>query len=438
MKGGRFFAALVAFATATAFVTAGRTLPEFFIQLRDPNLLGGGIYTWLLHTFGFSFVLGSCAVIAAAALLLAAWRTRLRGASDWHVGLAAIFITLCLVGRLGVSLDPIAWLCAAAICLLLDRDDVLSMAALVGITAVWSLLQGGATLGALLVTLYALASLAEKRRFDAIVVRKLVAAAACIGVSLVQLHSGVLVAYGAHALYLDSLLGGAQRDRLWVGALSAADLGFAAIVVVAGWYGIRRRGRLGDSFAFFALLLLCLVDARNLPFFGIVAAPVVTDALASYYLVRREKPAGSLGAYAVAFAAAACAFVALITGVEPKTIAWPNPAVTPLLSSLLHQPGPHRILCVQPRWCDAVSSLKTRALSVVLDDRGGLAAPLARRIQSDVSSAAGNWQEDLRRANIDGILADQDSRLITLLHADGWESTISSGGAILLRKFGKQ
>lgn len=293
-------------------------------------------------------------------------------------------------------------------------------------------------MGALLITLAALASLAEKRRFDAIVVRKLAAAGACIAVSLVQLHSGAFVAYGAHALYLDSMLGGAQRDRLWVGAFSPADLGFAAIVVVAGWYGIRRRGRLADSFVFFALLLLCLVDARNLPFFGIVAAPVVADALASYYLEKREKPGGSLGAYAFAFAAAACAFVALITAVEPKIVAWPSPAFTPLLSSLLHQPGPHKILCVQPRWCDAAASLKTRTLSVVLDDRGGLAAPLTRKIQSDISSAAGNWQEDLRRSNIDGILADQDSRLITLLHADGWESTISSGGAILLRKFGKQ
>src|SRR5581483_9744982 len=46
--------------------------------------------------------------------------------------------------------------------------------------------------------------------------------------------------YGAHALYLDSLLGGAQRDRLWVGPLNAPDLGFAAILVTAGLYGLRR------------------------------------------------------------------------------------------------------------------------------------------------------------------------------------------------------
>jgi hypothetical protein len=438
MRGGRFSAAIVAFAVATAVVTAGGALPEFFVQLRDPNLLGGAIYTWLLHTFGFALVLGVSAVITAAAILLAAWRTRLRGASDWHVGLAAILISLCLVGRLGVSLDPIGWLCIAAICLLVDRDDAWSAGAIVAITAAWSLLQGGATLGALLVTLVAITALIERRRFDANVVRKLGTAAACIVVSLVQLHSGVFAAYGAHALYLDSLLRGAQRDRLWLGAFSPQDLGFAAIVVIAGWYGIRRRGRLSDSFLFFALLLLCLVDSRNLPFFGIVAAPVVADALASYYLQRRELPRGSLAGYALAFAAAACAFVALITAAQPKSIAWPSPAVTPLLSSLLHQPGRHLVLCVQPRWCDAASSLRTRALSVVLDDRAGVAGPLARRIQRDVADAAGNWQQDLRRENIDGILADKDSRLISLLHADGWESSISSGGAILLQKLTKQ
>jgi hypothetical protein len=431
---GRFSAAIVAFAIATAFVAAGRALPEFFVQLRDPNLLGGSAATWLLHTFGFSFVLGSCAAIAAAALLLAAWRTRLRGASDWHVGLAATFIALCFIGRVGVSLDPIAWLCAAAICLLLDRDDVWSSASIVAIVAAWSLLQGGATMGALLVTLSAIASLIERRRFDAAAVRNALVAAACIALSLVQLHGSPLRAYGAHALYLDSLLGGAQRDRLWVGSISPQDLGFAAIVVIAGLYGIRRRGRLGDALAFFALMLLSLVDARNLPFFGIVGAPIVADALASYYLQKRDRPAGSLAAYGLAYSAAAFAFIAVITAVEPKVLAWPKPDVAPLLSSLMSRPGAHRVLCVQPRWCDAAAMIKSSGLSVVLDDRAGIAGPIARRVQRDVENATGNWRDELRTSNIDSILADQNDRLISLLHAQGWSASISSGGAILLQR----
>ncbi len=434
---GRFSAAIVAFAVATAFISAGRALPEFFVQLHDPNLLGGKAATWMLHTFGFSFVLGLCAATAAAALLLAAWRTRLRGASDWHVGLAATFIALCLVGRLGVSLDPIAWVCAAAICLLLDRDDLWSSAAIVALTATWSALQGGATMGALVVTLAATASLLERRRFDTRAITKLAVAAACIAVSLVQLHAGIFSAYGAHALYLDSLLAGAQRDRLWVGAISAQDIGFAAIVVVAGLYGIRRRERLGDAFVFLALLVLSLVDARNLPLFGIIAAPIVADAVASYYLEKRERPVGSLAAYGLAFAAAALAFIATITAVQPKIVAWPRPGVAPLLSMLLARPGAHYVLCVQPRWCDAASSLVKTRLSVVLDDRAGVAAPLARRIQHDVENAVGNWKEDLRRANIDGILTDQDNRLISLLHADGWASTLSSDGTVLLQRLGQ-
>lgn len=435
---GRFSAAIVAFATATAFVTSARALPEFFIQLRDPNLLGGNEAAWLVRTFGFPFVMSLCAVIVAAALLLAAWRTRLRGATDWHVGLAAILIALCFMGRIGVSLDPIAWLCAAAICLLLDRDDLWSSAATVALVAFWSLTQGGATAGALIVALSAAGYIIEKRRLDSAVIAKLIAVAACIVISLVQLRSGLFYAYGAHALYLDSLLGGAQRDRLWAGAFTPQNIGFAAIVVIAGWYGIRRRGRAGDALTFFAFLLLSLADARNLPLFGIVAGPVVADALASYYLRKRERPAGSLSAYGVAFAAAACAFVAAVTVMQPKIIAWPRPATMTLLSTLLDQPGEHHILCIQPRWCDSAAFLRSGKISVLLDDRAGTAAPVARKIQRDVAGAIGNWQEDLRRANIDGILADQDNRLVSLLHADGWESTISSGGEILLRKLGKQ
>ena len=431
MTSGRFSAAIVAFATATAFLAGARVLPEFFVQLHDRNLLGGPLYTWMLHVFGFSFVLTICAVTAAAALLLAAWRTRLRGASDWHVGLAAIFIALCLVGRTGVSLDPIAWLCAAAICLLLDRDDLWSAAGTVAIAAAWSLLQGGATMGALLVTLAAIAALIERKAFDRTVLRKFAAAGGCIAVAAVQLHSGIFAAYGAHALYLDSLLGGAQRDRLWVGSISAQDLGFAALVIVAALYGIRRRGRLADALTFFALLLLSLVDARNLPFFGIVAAPAVADALASYYLEKRQLPRGTLVGYGLTFAAAASAFIAVIMTFQPKTAAWPRPAAAPLLSSLVRNPGAHHLLCVQPRWCDGVN---LHGLSVVLDDRAGIAAPMARKIQRDVENAAGNWQDELRRAKIDGILAAQNDRLVALLHADGWQSTISDGGKVLLQR----
>lgn len=432
----RFSAAIVAFAVATAFVSAGGVLPEFFVQLRDPNLLGGPLFGWLLHTFGYPFVLGLCAATAAAALLLAAWRTRRRGAASWHAGLAALLVALCLLGRFGVSLDPIGWFCAAAICLLLDRDDVWSAVAIVALTAAWSALQGGGTLGVLIAVLVAVAALIQSRRFDARAGRALIVAAGCASVTVFQLHAAPFTAYGAHALYLDSLLGGAQRDRLWTGAISPQDLGFAALVVLAGWYGIRRREHLADALLFFALLALSLVDARNLPYFGVIAAPIVADAVASYYVERRAAPVAKLlPAYAIAFAAAAACFIAVLTAVEPKTIVWPRPAVAPLLSALDRIPGPHRILCVQPRWCDAASALTTRAISVVLDDRAGSSDAGSRNVQSDVANALGNWQDELRHANVDGILTAQDDKLVSLLHSQGWASRIQSSGTVLLQRF---
>jgi len=430
----RFSAAIVAFAVATAFVAAGGALPEFFVQLRDPNLLGGTLWEWILRTFGFAFVIGLCAALTAAAVLLAAWRTRLRGASDWHCGLAAIFIALCLTGRLGVSLDPIGWVCAAAICLLLDRDDNWSVAAIVAIGALWSLLQGGATLGALLTILATCAALIESRRFDARVSRKLIAAAGCTIVALAQLHGNVWGGYGAHALYLDSLLSGAQRDRLWVGSISAQDVGFAAIVVVAGWYGIRRRGHLTDAFTFFALFALALVDARNLPYFGLLGAPIVADAVASYYVERRTVPAGKLPGYAIAFAAAACAFVAALTAFEPKTVQWPRPDSAPLLAMLWHDGARHRVLCIQPRSCDAASYERATQVAVVLDDRGGIATMRARRIERDVANALGSWRSELRAAGVDAIVAKEDDPIVSLLDAAHWQRARTCADGVLLQR----
>jgi hypothetical protein len=124
---------------------------------------------------------------------------------------------------------------------------------------------------------------------------------------------------------LDALASGAQRDALWGSSLTVPSLGFALMLIVAGWYGIRRKAQGAEALTFFGLLALSLLDARNLPYFGIVAAPVVADAVASFYLGTRTFPVGSVRQYFITFAAASAAFVATLTANEPKTMQWPAP-----------------------------------------------------------------------------------------------------------------
>ncbi len=142
----RFAATLVAFAIATAVVSRAHVLPEFLIQVRDPNLLGGPLYAMLLKTFGFALVAAFCGILTGGTVLLVAWRTRKRGAPDLYAALAAVLVVLCMLGRLGVSLDPIGWICAAGFALMLERTDRASVANALLIVAAWALLQGGAPL----------------------------------------------------------------------------------------------------------------------------------------------------------------------------------------------------------------------------------------------------------------------------------------------------
>ena len=423
---GRLAPALIAAAAAAGVVARAGILPEFLVQVRDPNVLGGALYDLLLHRFGYAIVLALCASLTAAAILLVAWRTRARGASDWHAALAAGLVAVCLLGRTGVSLDPIGWACAAGFCLLLDRDDVVSSVNAIAVLILWSLLQGGATLGAVL-ALVSLSNGITKRRC-------LLAAAACVAGAL-QMHAPPWHAYGAHALYLDSLLGGAQRDAIWSGGMSAQSAGFAALLVIAAWYGVRRRGRAADAVAFFTGLVLAMADARNLPYFAIVAAPVVADALASFYLGARSFPESSARQHAVTFLACVAAFAAILSATEPKVAIWPEAPGQPsaLLIALARDNRSHHLLCTQPRWCDGAQG-DFGNLHALLDDRAGVAARYARRVEADASHAKGPWRSELRRARVDAVIASTDDPIVALLRSSGWRAYARQGSRVLLKR----
>lgn len=423
---GRFAPAIVAFAVATGAVSHGGMLPEFLVQVHDPNTLGGPLYGTLLRTFGYAFVAGLCAILAAGTVLLVAWRTRVRGANDWHAALAAVLVALCMLGSLGISLDPIGWICAASFCLLLDRDDLAGAINAIVVLFAWSVLQGGATLGALL-AIVTLANGASRAL--------LIFAASAVAIGVLQLHALPWHAYGAHALYLDALLNGAQRDRIWTGVFSPQSLAFITVLAIAGWYGVKRQARAADALGFFALIVLSLVDARNLPYLGIVGAPVVADAVASFYVNSRSAPVTTVRQHFVTFAACAVAFIAILTVTEPKVTIWPEAPGEPatLLKKLSADSHSHRLLCTQPRWCDGVQLVFAR-IHPFVDDRAGIAPARVRNVQSDVVRTSGAWRSELQRSRIDAIIAGDEEQVVALLASTGWRTEARDGTRVLLRR----
>lgn len=436
----RFAAILVAFATATAVVSRPHLLAEMLVQLNDPNVLGGPLFATLLKTFGFVFVVALCATLTGGAIVLVAWRTRTRGAPDAFGCLAAILAAFCLIPRLGVSLDPIGWICAAGFALTLDRDDGASVADGLSIVTVWALLQGGAPLAIVLAVLALIGMYLDRRRLDRRVRTKAAMAGGAIVLGMLQLAAAPWHGYGAHVLYLDALNLGAQRDRLWSGAFTATGLSFCAVVVLAAWYGVKRRGRIGDALVFFVMMLLAMVDARNLPYFGIIAAPIVADAIASYYVDRRTFPLGSVAQYAFTFFAAAAAFIAVVTTTEPKVTVWPQAAEQPatlLIALAADHRRHHHVICEQPRWCDGAQNVFPN-LSPVLDDRSGVSTVLQRQTQQDAVATQGNWRDEMRRERVDAVIATSQSNLVSLLTSTGWRQAKVDGVRVLLQPAGER
>ncbi len=256
-------------------------------------------------------------------------------------------------------------------------------------------------------------------------------------IGMLQLRDLPWHAFGAHLLYLDAFAAGAQRDPLWSGSFGLPAASFCAVLVFAGWYGVRRRDRLVDAFWFFALMLLAIADARNLPYFGVIAAPIVADAAASYYVDLRTFPRGRIRQYAMSFAAAAFAFIAVLTVTEPKVIWWPQPDEQPatLLVALAQDHRSHTLLCEQPRWCDGTHSVFPN-LEPLLDDRAGIAAPAARRAQRDAVATHGSWRSELAQSRVDAVIARDDTNIVALLESTGWHASKAQGNRVLLRPDG--
>lgn len=426
----RFASALAALAVAALVVAHGLVLPGALLQLHDPRLLGGVLLHAFVHTAGFAFALALCAAFTGLALLLASRRTRERGAPDTFAALTAIVIAACLFDRAGIGLQPIAWAFTALVALMLEWRERRAWYAVVPILYAWGLIDGAATFGALLAVIAAAGATIDSRQWSARLRDRWIVAAASIPVVFVDGTRLSATFYGARALYLDGLLPGAERLRLFTAGAHLPAIALLTLVVLAAWYGVRRKHRAADALIFAIGVPLAVLDARMLPFVALVLAPVVADAMASYYVHRRTVPAASFSTLVLPALAAVAAFVMVVTIAEPRRFALPDPPGAPiaLAKRLAGQPGRHRVICAQPIWCDAVSALARGNVAAVMDGRGGHATPPERRIQARFNAVRPGWQAALRAARVSAVIAPADSPVTVLLQLSGrWRAVATDG-----------
>ena len=262
--------------------------------------MNGELLAPLLAILGGSAVLGKGsfedAALTAFAVMLAAWRTRLRRAPDWYASIAAAIVTLAVIGTHGRS-GALGWLLAGAFCLGLDRDSDPDLIAQVLIAGAWTFVQGGA-FAAVLAILNLVGTVQDRSADIACIRRRGILAGACVLLALAQLAAPPFL-HGEHSLYLDLFAAGRARPLAWNPLFTPTSAALASLVWLAALYGLRRRGRTADAVIFVTLGILALTDARNVPYFAIACAPIVADSVASYYLPTRTETPRLLNAYAV-------------------------------------------------------------------------------------------------------------------------------------------
>lgn len=354
----------------------------------------------------------------------------LRGVPWPLAALAAALCALCVLGRTGLTFDPVAWFGAAVVALIADSNDRRAWYALVPFVFLWAMAENGATV-ALVITAAATAGAIADHRIEKRDIRGRVFTCLAIAVAaLAQPHLSPLRGYGIHWLYLDALLAGAQRDRFLLLPPNFTGTGVFALAVLGAWYGLRRRARSADAFTFLVFFLLTLCDARNAPFFGIVAAPAVADAIASQ---GRETAAAfnltRILEFSTGFAVCAMALVAAVAVAEPRaTVLRPSAELPVGLLKHAASAHAHVILCERPRWCDDALHLR---LLPVLDDRAGLSTIENRVAQARASHAHDGWSAAMAAAHVDAAIVSTREPLATLLSGSGWHEAGGDGGRLL-------
>lgn len=406
-------------------LAVGRTLPSLYALAGDAHIGAGFFARTLLSAHAGWAVSATCAIATAGTIVTVQYAVFLRGSNSRTAFFAGALALLCMSTRLGISFESIDWLAFAWIVVLLERRAREIYA--VPVTALASgLLTGGATFIALLCICTFAGVWLHERRFSR-VVRTFGFTAAASTVAAFLQFGWPWNLYGARALYLDTLSVGNERVPLFQLNLNAAIVAFAAILVLAGWFGIQRIRFGSDAIAFFAFALLAMIDARALPFFAIVAIPMLAQSINSVSAAAFSKSTGR-------WLAGAAVLLVAISWTFPWRAGLPPSPDSPLALArrALADEGHALILCTRSSWCDAATQF---GLEPLVDDRSGFTHVGKRELLRRVDNADGDWQGSLLRANVAAIIAPADAPIASLLWRRYWrQAAADDSGRVLFER----
>jgi hypothetical protein len=377
------------------------------------------------------FFAAAAAASALGALVLIAQRAVARGASALATAGVTVLAAICLFESFGVRAQVIAWPLLAAMLLLLEIEGPAAYL-VIPLAALWSNLHASAMLAPVFAGLMALGAFLDDgapsprvRRLGTIAVGS--AVAICLNPFGIELP-----------LYALSLF--ASPIKSWITEWKVTDLAdmsfrFGAFPLILAAIAADARARMPwrDRLVLGASVFLLLTAARNIPVFGIVAAPFAAAGIDRLLALLPRRAERQLSAREVQIADRAVPAFSFVVAAVLGVMLWNNqearrddhlPAAA--LAALGKMPGEHRLLCLDFAWCSL--GAQTPRTRVFLDGRADPYPVDVWRDYIAIVRIAPDFRDRIAERGIDAIVTKRGVALDAALRVTPeWRDVFSDG-----------
>jgi hypothetical protein len=412
----------------------------------EPFTAGGASWVpqeWLLSVavastlpFGrFAWLALAVAALAAATIVLVAWRARRRGASTIAIALTSLCAAASMVQSFGVRAQVGGWFFLALFLVLIEADGAWAYAA-IGVAALWANVHASVLLAPAVAAIWTIGAFFDDGRSLTPRVRR--GATIAVGSALATCASPL----GWHLpVYAVQLMESPIRQSIveWRHA-NLGDLAFdtsvVPLVLAAGALLVRgARMAWRDALLFLVALALAVDAVRNVPIAAIVMGAPVASMLSSILpdgrrVVALLRERGVCAVLAVATIAGAFGIAVRFERVGDVTsAALPNPAIREAASL----PGVRRLYCEDFAWCSL--ALEHKNLRTFVDGRCDPFPAGVWSVYLTIRKTAKGWHADVARFGIDTVLASRGQPLANALVAQrDWRVVWRDGRYVLFAK----
>jgi hypothetical protein len=411
--------------------------PQSFTAASSPWFAQGWLgaaMTWLVYRAGgYPGLTAGNILLGGVALALVAERCRMQRSSAQATALALATALLASLGILCVGGATADLALAAAFLACIDRLSGRWLWLAVPVTLVWVNVSTSGLIAPLFVLCAFLGALVEERSLtgrarELLLLTLLVIVAAAV--TPAGLH--VLADYAASLGFdFTGTIGGWQPARVSAPALFA---GLVPAMIFCAWLGLCRSGDPGGVALSLVAIVLALLHGKYLGIAGIAVAPTLAAAFDRAGMPSPRRAVPPLPSWAVVAAVALVALVgALVSFTRGTQLLDGGRDQYAAIDRLATDGRPHRLLCLNPAWCNYALLRNAPSLKVFLDGRQESYPQSVRTDFATIVYGRPEWLRRVKRWNIDTVVTSVNGMALLALLPQ-WDALPVSGNVVIFER----